>query len=53
LKPIIDQSEIFKVEMWLVELQSILECEALTQPNDIKQVYLDRAKEIKDYLDNR
>ena len=39
--------------MWLVELRVLLECEAETQPSDMKQIYLDKAKEIKDYLDSR
>ena len=53
MKPITDEKEIFKVEMWLVELKVLLECEAETQPPDMKQSYLDKAKEIKDYLDSR
>lgn len=53
LKPIIEQKELFKVEMWLVELYSILESDALLQPPDVKQTYLDKAKEIRTYLDNR
>lgn len=53
LKPIIEQKELFKVEMWLVELYSILESDALLQPPDVKQNYLDKAKEIRTYLDNR
>ncbi|MCK1999836.1 hypothetical protein MZM54_00380 [[Brevibacterium] frigoritolerans] len=53
MKPIIEQKELFKVEMWLVELYSILESDALLQPPDVKQNYLDKAKEIRTYLDNR
>lgn len=39
--------------MWLVELQRIYECEAITQQEDTKQVYLTKAQEIKDYLAKR
>jgi hypothetical protein len=53
LKPIIDPKEIFKVEIWLTELRSWLECEAIVQPKDVSAVYLERAKEIRDFLDKR
>lgn len=49
----LDAKEIFKIEMWLVELQSMYECEALLQPKDIKEVYLQKAKEIKIFLDSQ
>ena len=53
MKPITEEKEMFKVEMWLVELQSIYEREALLQSQDIKEVYLQKAREIKDYLNGR
>ena len=53
MKPITNKKEIFKIEMWLVELKVLLECEAETQPFDMQQVYLSKAKEIKDYLESR
>ena len=53
MKPITKEEEIFRVEMWLIELKVLLEREAEIQPKDMKQVYLNKAKEIKDFLDNR
>jgi hypothetical protein len=53
MKPITDEKDIFKVEMWLVELKSWLECEAMIQPSDVSGVYLQKAKEIQEFLDNR
>lgn len=53
LKPIVEEKEIFKVEMSLVQLKTWLECEAEIQPNDVSGVYLDQAKEIKEFLDIR
>jgi hypothetical protein len=52
-KPITDEKEIFRVEMWLVQLKTWLECEAEIQPSDVSEVYLQQAKEIKDYLASR
>jgi hypothetical protein len=53
MRPITDEKEIFRVEMWLVQLKTWLECEAEIQPPDVSGNYLQQAKEIKDYLDSR
>lgn len=53
MKPIIDEKELFKVEMWLVDLKVWLECEAEIQPSDVSGIYLQRAKEIQEFLDSR
>jgi len=37
--------------MWLTELATWLEFDAMNQPNDIQTVYLDRSKEIKKFVD--
>ena len=53
IKPIVEWKEIYKVEMWLVELKSILESDALIQPPDVAETYREKAKEIKEFLDKR
>ncbi|AFV21490.1 MULTISPECIES: hypothetical protein [Bacillus] len=53
LEPITEQKEIFKVELWLLQLKTWLECEAEIQPPDVTGVYLKQAKEIQDFLDSR
>ncbi|MNF87921.1 hypothetical protein D3C84_704000 [compost metagenome] len=53
MKPIVDDKEIFKVENWLIQLKVWLECEAEIQPKDVSGTYLQQAKEIKEFLDNR
>lgn len=43
----------FKIEMWLVELKSHLECDAMIEEDKgVVSVYLDRAKEIEEFLNN-
>ena len=41
----------FKVETWLIDLKVMLECEAKMQHADVAGIYLDRAKEISEFLD--
>ncbi|MDA1675673.1 MULTISPECIES: hypothetical protein [Bacillus cereus group] len=53
MNPITDPKDIFKVEMWLVQLKVWLECEAEIQHEDVKGVYANQAKEIQDFLDSR
>lgn len=53
MKPITEPSELYKVEMWLVELQVYYETEAVLQPPDVRGNYLEKAAEIKQYLAER
>lgn len=53
LEPITDQKDIYKVEMWLVQLKAWLESEAIVQPKDVSAVYAEQAKEIADFLNSR